>query len=132
TIEREVVRERVPYYVSRHSTSHLRRHVASMHHNYTKAVRPMRNISSVTTVEKTVEKPIIVEKPVIQNVERFIEKPVLINRVVEKPVYVDRMVDRPVFIDRDVTVSRPVVIERRVSVDNPLLVPRRLIRLDEF
>lgn len=130
TVEREVVRERVPYFVTRHSASHARRSVAYLHHNTMKVSKPSRNYSSVTTIEKTIEKPIVVERPVIQNVDRVVEKPVYINRVVEKPVYVDRMIDRPVFIDR--TVSRPVVIERRVDVTNPLLVPRRLIRVDEF
>jgi len=71
------------------------------------------------TIERTIEKPVLVEKPV------FIDRPV--DRVVEKPVYIDRVVEKPVMIEQQaekpVMIEKPVVIERQV--EQPVLIERR-------
>jgi len=67
------------------------------------------------TVERTTEKPIMVERPVV--IEKTVEKPVYIDRVIEKPVTVE--VEKPVVIEKQVqleqapTVVQPTVIEQK-------------------
>jgi len=66
----------------------------------------------VIVKRETIEKRVVVEKPVYVN--RVIEKPVYVNRVIEKPVYVDRIVEKPVYQTR--IIEQPVVVERRASI----------------
>jgi hypothetical protein len=107
--------------------------------------------SNTTTIERTVEKPIVIEKPVMidRPVDRVVtvEKPVMIDRVVEKPVVIDRYIDNPVLMDRVIErpvlmdntctqYTKPVVIEKRVEIDRPSSVilkqPRHLLDVNLF
>ena len=74
-------------------------------------------------IEKTVERPRIVEKVVDRPVERILEKmvqtPVLIEKVIEKPVeYVqERIVEKPIETIVERIVERPVYKEVEKIVD---------------
>lgn len=122
TTEREIIRERMDMGGNTIKQVRVRTHPV-MHY-----VAPLRRSDTVTTIEKTVEKPIVVERPVV--VEKTVEKPVYIDRTIEKPVYIDRMVEKPVYIDRrvetpvyiDRTIEKPVLIEKQVTVEKPVVV----------
>jgi len=81
-----------------------------------------RTMARATVIEKTVEKPIVVERPVVVNktIDRVIDRPVYIDRPVETPVYRDRVIEKPVYIDREVPtpVYRDRVIEKPVYIEN--------------
>lgn len=87
----------------------------------------------VQTVEKIVEKPVYIEKIVRQpyEVEKIVDRPVI--QTVEKPVYIEKFIDRPVerIVEKPVvqTVETPVYIEKFVDrpvekfIDRPYPVP---------
>lgn len=77
------------------------------------------------TIERTTEKPIIVEKPVLidRPVEKIVEKPVYLERVVEKQV----QVEKPVLLEQEVmTKEQPACIERQTvlpaTIERPLIM----------
>ncbi|MBX9687984.1 MAG: hypothetical protein K2X27_14860 [Candidatus Obscuribacterales bacterium] len=83
-------------------------------------------ISTLRTVERIVDDPVIVEKPVI--VERVVDRPVYRDRIVEKPVYIERQVE----IEKPVVVEKPVLIEKRVEIEKPVVIykkPKHLLHL---
>lgn len=95
------------------------------------AKRP-KAVTKVVYVDRVVEKPVYIDRPVDRVVEKIVERRVevpvvrVVEKIVEKPVYVDRPVDRvvekivkvpverivekPVYIDR--VVERPVPVAR--------------------
>ena len=84
-----------------------------------RACAPKARISSAARssftkiVEKTTEKPIMVEKPV------------MIDRTVEKPVYIEKTVEKPVFIEKQVEVEKPAVLEKEVQVEQPAVIEQQ-------
>lgn len=130
TVERQVITERVPVYITKKRVSYkpVRRH--KVRHVAHRSQLNRKVISSHTTINRTTEKAIVVERPVVIEQNRYIDRPVFVDRVVEKPVYINRTVERPVYINR--TVTRPVMIERRVVsrpvvIERPTMIERRVI-----
>lgn len=68
----------------------------------------------VTTVERTIEKPIIVERPVLIDRPVEVEKQVFIDRPV------DRIIEKPVIIEHQVPVASPPVI-----IDRPVIIEKK-------
>ncbi|MDZ7880587.1 MAG: OmpA family protein [Saprospiraceae bacterium] len=70
-------------------------------------------------VEKLVEKQVIVEKPVIQvqTVEKIVEKPVIVEKLVEKQVIVEKPVIQVQTIEK--VVEKPVVAEKPMVAEKP-------------
>lgn len=77
--------------------------------------------TAVRVVEKLVEKPVYVEKPVPTpiHVDRIVE------RVVEKPIYVDRIVEQAVLVERRVQTQDPLLPKRVAYVVEQLLARYR-------
>jgi hypothetical protein len=120
-IEKQVIKERVPVYITRKVAFKPAKHYRSHRVAHVKYAKP-RVISSNTTIERTVEKPIVVERPVVIERNRMIERPVYTDRIIEKPVVIERrVVSRPVVIQKEI--SRPVIMERRV-IEQPVLIEK--------
>ncbi len=83
-------------------------------------VKRAKPATKVVYVDRVVEKPVYIDRPVERIVERRVEVPVVkvVEKIVEKPV--DRFVDRPVdrIVEKKVYVDRPVdrVVEKIVKV----------------
>lgn len=116
-IEKQVVREKVPVYITRRVA-----YKPVKHSKIRRIAHAKCSSNKIISSSSTIEKPIVVERPVVVERNRMIERPVFVDRVVEKPVMVERrVVTSPVVIQR--TVSSPVVIQRPVMMDRTITQP---------
>lgn len=73
-----------------------------------------KEITNTETIKETIiEKPIVVEKPIIKTVE----KQVVVEKPIEKIVYIDKVVEKPVTVEKQVekVVYKDKVIEKPVE-----------------
>lgn len=88
-------------------------------------VPDIKRVKRSVVVDQVVEKPYEVvrevQKPIRRTVQKLVERPVMVDRVVDVPVY--REVERPFVVEKkvevpvDVEVPREVVVDRYVDVE---------------
>ncbi|WP_419318569.1 IMCp domain-containing protein [Caulobacter sp. ErkDOM-E] len=95
------------------------------------AKRP-KPVTRVVYVDRVVEKPVYIDRPVDRVVEKIVERRVevpvvkVVEKIVEKPVYVDRPVDR--VVEKIVKVPVERIVEKPVYIDRVVERPVQVAR----
>ena len=78
-----------------------------------------KELTNTETIKETIiEKPIVVEKPIIKTVE----KQVVVEKPVEKIVYRDKVIEKPVIVEKPVTVEKQVekIVYKDKVIEKPV------------